>query len=75
MPLSVDFCKHYFWDKVICRNSAFPFQTFIFPGFTQKSTGKPAKTHRVGFYGLIPWFFEPCTVVKHNKMMCHAQEP
>ena len=22
------------WDKVNCKNSAFPFQTFIFPGFT-----------------------------------------
>ena len=27
--------KPILWDKVICRNSAFPFQTLIFPGFTQ----------------------------------------
>ena len=27
--------KPILWDKVICRNSVFPFQTLIFPGFTQ----------------------------------------
>lgn len=29
MPKSADFFNLYFWDKVICRNSHFTFQTFI----------------------------------------------
>ena len=42
--------KPILWDKVICRNSAFPFQTLISPGLPSKIRVNPLKL------GWVLWF-------------------
>ena len=51
MPLFIS-AKPILWDKVISRNSAFPFQTFYSPGLPSKIWVNPLKPNGLGFLAI-----------------------